>query len=56
MKLVAPILSWLALAVLVIAPVMYLINGENLDGVKLAMFLATILWFIAGTVWLWNKK
>lgn len=56
MKIIAPILSWFALALLILPPVMYLFTGKNLDGVKLAMLTATIIWFIAASVWLWNKK
>lgn len=52
MKTVAQLISWAALAVVVLAPVLYLAGRLGLDSMKLCLNVATVVWFIATPLWM----
>jgi hypothetical protein len=57
MKIIAQIISWICLIVLMVPSVLFLAGKmSSLDQVKLVMFLATILWFIAAPLWMWKAS
>jgi len=52
MKTLAQIVSWTALAVVVLAPILYLAGRLELAPMKLWLNAATALWFIATPLWM----
>jgi hypothetical protein len=55
-KLIAKIVSAIALMVLM-APSLLFLNGRmELDQVKWIMLIATIIWFVAASLWMWNDE
>jgi len=55
-KLIARIISPLALVVLVVPPLLFLADRMELDQVKLLMSIATVAWFVTATLWMGNSK
>jgi hypothetical protein len=45
----------LSLALLMLPSILFLAGRMQLDTAKCMMMGATILWFAAGTPWLWNR-
>jgi hypothetical protein len=56
MRVVLQIVSWAALAGTLAAPVMYLNGQMTLEQTKLAMLVATIMWFAATPLWMGRPK
>jgi hypothetical protein len=52
MKKVLPLLSWLALAGIVIPPILYFTSGMAHDNVKTVTLGATVLWFAVTPFWM----
>jgi hypothetical protein len=56
MRRVLQIISWAALAATVAPPVLFLTGRITLDQSKLAMLVATIVWFAATPLWMGRPK
>ena len=55
-KTIAQYIALLSL-VLLIAPSVLLLEGRmELQGVKFIMLIATAIWFVSATVWMWERK
>lgn len=55
-KTIAQYIALLSL-VLLIAPSVLLLAGQmELQRVKFIMLIATVIWFVSATVWMWEKK
>jgi len=56
MRPVLQIVSLLALIALTLPSAIYLAGRMELDMVKWIMLLATIVWFVAATPWMWKDN
>jgi hypothetical protein len=56
MKSFAQIISWLALAGVIVPPLLFMADTLTLPQVKTWMLISTILWFIATPIWMERKK
>ncbi len=57
MKLIAQVISWLALAVLLLPSLLFLFGAlDNLDAVKTIMLIATVVWFVAAALWMGRSE
>ena len=55
-KTIAQYIALLSL-VLLMAPSVLLLAGQmELQRVKFIMLIATAIWFVSATVWMWEKK
>ncbi len=56
-KRIAQIVSWSSLVVLIVPPVLFLVGKmTDLDRLKLWMLGATIVWFVASPLWMWERE
>ncbi len=55
MRKILIIVAMLSLVVLMLPSILFLAGRMELDTVKCIMMGATILWFAAGTPWLWKR-
>lgn len=46
------VVSWLALAGTVLPSCLFVANSMELDSVKTAMLVATVVWFVATPLWM----
>ncbi|MCC6681027.1 MAG: hypothetical protein IT445_09010 [Phycisphaeraceae bacterium] len=57
MKLIAQVISWLALVALMLPSLLFLFGAmDNLDAVKLIMLIATVIWFVAAALWIGRSE
>jgi hypothetical protein len=56
MRRALQLVSWLALAGIVIPPVLYFAGGLTLEAVKTVTMVATILWFVATPFWMNSRS
>ena len=56
MRTLAQIISWLALATIIVPPIMYLGGSIELDRVKWLMLVASIVWFVTVPIWMGRKQ
>jgi hypothetical protein len=56
MRLILQIVSLLALLALTLPSVIFLAGRMELNMVKWLMVLATIVWFVAATPWMWKDN
>ncbi|KPK44386.1 MAG: hypothetical protein AMJ65_03185 [Phycisphaerae bacterium SG8_4] len=56
MRPILQILSLAALIALTVPSVFFLAGRMELDKVKWIMLLATIIWFVVATGWMWKDK
>ena len=56
MILAAKIISWIALAALIVPSILFLGGRVELHNVKLIMMLVTIVWFITAGFWMWRNS
>jgi hypothetical protein len=57
MHLILQIVSWLSLVALMLPSVVFLAGGRiELNTIKWLMLLATIVWFVAATPWMWKDN
>ena len=56
MKRVLEIISYIALVLVVVAPVLFYAGKWSLDQNKLWMLLATVVWFATASFWIGTKK
>jgi hypothetical protein len=52
LKLIAKIISIVALVALIIPSCLYFVGKMNLDHVKNIMFISTIVWFVTASIWM----
>ena len=55
-KRLAQIVSLASRVVLLVPSVLFLAGRMDLDRVKLVMLIATILWFVATPLWMWERE
>ncbi len=55
MRTLTIVIAVLSLVVLMLPSILFLAGRMQLDTVKWIMNLATVLWFVAGTPWLWKR-
>ena len=54
-RLFAKITSWISLGALVV-PALFFLNGRaTLDQVKTIMLIATVIWFVTASLWMWRS-
>ena len=56
MRPILQIVSLLALIALTLPSIIFLAGRTELDTVKWLMLLATIIWFVAATPWMWKDN
>ena len=56
MKLLATILSYVALFVMVICALLFLVKQVSLEQMKAMMLAATIVWFVSTPIWMWKEN
>jgi hypothetical protein len=56
MRLIAQIVSYMSLAAVLLPAFLYFFDAMSLERVKLAMLIATIVWFIATPLWMGRAK
>jgi hypothetical protein len=56
MRPILQIISLLALIGLTLPSIIFLTGRMELNTVKWLMLLATIVWFVAATPWMWKDK
>lgn len=56
MKRLLEISSWLALGLLITAPVLFFAGRIDLDQSKFWMMIATIVWFAGASFWIGRKE
>lgn len=56
MRTILQLISLLALIALTLPSILFLAGRMELDMVKWLMILATIVWFIAATPWMWKDN
>lgn len=56
MRQIAKYFALLMLIVLIAPSILYLAGKMTLDTAKWVMLLATILWFIPATLWMWHEE
>lgn len=56
MKLIAKYIALVVLLVLITPPFLYLTEKMTIEMTKNVMLVATILWFITATFWMWEGK
>ncbi len=55
MRLIARIVALMSLALLTLPSVFYLAGKVSLETVKPLMILATIVWFVSASYWMWPR-
>jgi len=57
MRRIWQVVSWLSLVVLVLPSVLYLAGSDamGLDRVKAIMVVATVVWFVTASLWMWKE-
>ncbi|RKY07358.1 MAG: hypothetical protein DRP66_06880 [Planctomycetota bacterium] len=56
MRAIAQIISWLSLVALTVPSILYLAGSMDLDTVKRIMLVASLVWFLSATPWMWKEK
>ena len=56
MRPILQIVSLLALIALTLPPVIFLAGRMELDTVKWIMLVASIVWFVTATPWMWKDN
>ena len=56
MRKILQLVSWLSLAAMTVAPVMYLAGRMELPTVKIWMLVFTVAWFATVPFWMDRKK
>lgn len=56
MKKIMETISYLSLAVLVAAPILFYMEKIDLDRNKLLMTIATVIWFASALCWMGREK
>ena len=56
MKHMAKYIALVSLVLLIVPSAMFLADRMELQTVKTVMLIATIIWFIFATVWMWKNN
>lgn len=56
MKKITEIISFLSLALIVLAPTLFYLDRISLETNKLFMIIATIAWFVSALFWMGRKN
>lgn len=56
MKKISEIISFLSLALIVLAPTLFYVNSITLETNKLLMTIATVVWFVSALCWMGREK
>ena len=56
LRKIAQWVSWLSLVALVAPSIIFLAGKMELDRMKTVMLVATIVWFISASLWMWNSE
>ncbi len=56
MRKIAQIISWLSLVALTMPSILYLTGSMELDTVKKIMLIASLVWFLSASLWMWKEK
>jgi hypothetical protein len=52
MQLILKVISWMALAAVIVPSVLFLSGRMDLPTLKLVMLIATVVWFVATPCWM----
>jgi hypothetical protein len=55
MRTLMIVVAVLSLVVLILPSILFLAGRIQLDTAKWVMLLATVVWFLTGTPWLWKR-
>jgi hypothetical protein len=55
MRFIAKIIALLSLLLLTIPSVLFLAGKMELDTVKTIMIVATVIWFVSASYWMWPR-
>ena len=55
-KTIAQYIALLSLVLLIAPSVLFLAGQMELQKVKFIMLIATVVWFVSATVWMWEHK
>ena len=55
-RCMAKYIALVSLVLLIVPSVMFLADRMELQTVKTIMLIATIIWLISATVWMWNNN
>ena len=56
MRSILKIISLLSLVALILPSIFFLAGRMELESVKLLMLVATIVWFVTATPWMWKDN
>lgn len=56
LKTIIQWISWASLVVLMTMPVLFLFDRMTLDAIKWGMLIATAVWFVTASAWMWNDS
>ncbi len=56
LRIIFQIISWAALAGIVVPPILFAVGSIDLEAVKRHMLVATIVWFIFTPLWMGQDK
>jgi len=56
LRKIAQWISWLSLVALVAPSIIFLAGKMELDRMKTVMLIATIVWFVSASLWMWNSE
>ncbi len=55
-RMVAQVTSWISLGVLVLFGILFMTGTLSLDAAKWVMILATLVWFVSASLWMWRDN
>ncbi len=55
LRTVAQVISWLSLVALMVPSVLFMADRMDLAKMKMWMMVATVVWFIFASLWMWNE-
>ena len=55
-KSIAKYIAMLSLVLLIVPSILFLAGRMDLEKVKSIMLIATLVWFAAATVWMWENN
>lgn len=55
-KNISRFIALLSLVMLIVPSILFLTGRMELQEVKFVMSIATIIWFVSATVWMWERN
>ena len=55
-KQIAKYIALLSLVLLTVPSILFLAGRMELQRVKFIMLIATVVWFVAASIWMWEKN